>query len=214
MLLLEDRDLLESYRAGDPEALGRVFDHYYGLVAEIAARGFSFPTGGRMARFSGYRSSADVFDVVHEVFRAAFEPKARLAYGGLRPFGGYLATIARNLILSRLRHDQVMPVTEPLETADQLSDPAPSPEENVSSAEERAVVAAFLETISDEERRFTELRFLEDQAQEEVAEALGVGRKKVRLLEIRVRTKLQLFLKQRGMTPCQHKAKPYIGSAA
>ena len=53
-------------------------------------------------RFDGFRSAVDVHDVVHEVFRRAFEPRAREAYSGLTPFPGYLFVITRNVVLRRL----------------------------------------------------------------------------------------------------------------
>lgn len=197
MLLIEDRSLLERYRAGDPQALARVFEHYYPEVAAIAQNGFSFQSGGRRLRFKGYRFSADLFDVVHDVFRAAFEEKARLAYGGLQPYSAYLLTIARNLILSRLRHEEVAPDPLPLEAAGAMPAPGPSPEEVAHQNRQRALVQAFLAALSSEERDFTRLRFEEDLSQEAVAERMGVGRKKVRLLEEKVREKLRRYLAQR-----------------
>lgn len=198
MLLVEDRSLLERYRAGDPAALGRVFEHYYPQVSALAQHGFSFKSGGQTMRFKGYRASADLFDVVHDVFRAAFEEKARLSYGGLQPYAGYLFMIARNLIISRLRHEEVVPEAAPVEELATLPAPGPTPEEHAARRQETGAVAEFLSTLSPQERELTRLRFEEDLGQEAAAEAMGVGRKKVRLLEARVREGLRRFLAGRG----------------
>ena len=40
-LLVDDRELLAAYRAGAPEALGRVFRHYAPGVAALLRAGFS-----------------------------------------------------------------------------------------------------------------------------------------------------------------------------
>ena len=36
MYLCSDRSLLDAFRRGDREALGRVYDHYHPAVVEIA----------------------------------------------------------------------------------------------------------------------------------------------------------------------------------
>jgi RNA polymerase sigma-70 factor (ECF subfamily) len=200
LYLAENRALLDGYRRGDPEVLALVFEHYYPQVVQLVQEGFSFQSGGSSLRFKGYRHSADLFDVVHEIFRAAFEEKARRGYGGLRPFGGYLHVIGRNLIVSRLRRDSRLVETESEEVLAAIPSSAPNPEDALVRGQERAAVTDFLSGLPAEEREFARLRFEEDLAQEAVAREMGVGRKKVRLLETKLRQKLGSFLRSRGIS--------------
>lgn len=45
----------------------------------------------------------DLEVLVQNTFVRAFSPSARAAYDGLRPFGSYLVTIARNLLIDEAR---------------------------------------------------------------------------------------------------------------
>lgn len=194
---MEDRRRLEAYRRGERDALASVFDQYAPRVSGWVAGGFAFTSGSERRRFDGFRSAADVHDVVHEVFRRAFEAKARTAYSGLKPFDGYLFVIMRNAVLSRVKRTSLS--TCSIDEARELESDEPSPEERVASEEDRAKVRAFLATLTEEERRFAELRFVERLAQVEVGERLGMTRKKVRRTETAIRGALvRHLLRGRG----------------
>ncbi len=192
--LMEDRGRLEAFRRGERDALASVFDQYAPRVASWVAGGFSFRSGTERRRFDGFRSAADAHDVVHEVFRRAFEAKARTRYSGLEPFDSYLFVITRNTSLSRLKRVDL--ATCSIDEAQQIESPEPSPEERVASAEDRAKVRAFLATLTEEERRFAELRFVERLSQVEVARRLEMTRKKVRRTETAIRGALVRHLKR------------------
>ena len=151
-----------------------------------ATRGFQI--GG--SRFAGCRHPADQLDLVQEVFRIAFEDKARRAYGGLSPYEGYLFAITRSVVVRRLHARRR---EEGLVQGGELpwSEAPASPEAEAASAQTQALVQDFLGTLSDEERAFVRHRFVEERSQVQVAEALGWGRKKVRLVEERIRRALR-----------------------
>ncbi|MFO0727264.1 MAG: sigma-70 family RNA polymerase sigma factor [Myxococcota bacterium] len=205
--LTQDRALLEAYRRGEKAALERIFRHHGAEVARWASGGFSFKSGEESRRFDGFRSAVDVHDVVHEVFRAVFEERARTAYSGLTPFGGYLFVVTKNVVLKRLSQRDRTRALEP-ETLEALPDQGPSPEERATEREEAGMVQEYLATLSEEERRFVELRFVDELAQVEVGERMGWTRKKVRIQEASVRQGLMRFLlRRRGtkeLTEVQH----------
>ena len=194
MLLLENRALLDGYRRGRRDALASIFEHYAPQVARWITGGFDYVARGQRARFRGFSSPYDQHDLISEVFRLAFEERARLGYSGVTPFEGYLFAITRNAVLKRIGVREPKLADE--EAIASVPDSNPSPEETVAREEERALVRRFLDELSEEERGFVEIRFSEQRSQQEVAETLGWTRKRVRLREESIRQKLTRFLKR------------------
>jgi RNA polymerase sigma factor (sigma-70 family) len=194
MLLVENRALLDAFRRGEPQALEAVFSHYAPRVAAWVTRGFNYKTKAGVRSFSGLRSAADIHDAIHETFRAAFEERARDSYSGLAAYEGYLFAITKNVILKKLGARDVA-ITTDAELAE-LPSKDPSPEELVACEEEKKIVRDFLAGVSEEERSFIDLRFTEQLSQNAVAEKLGWGRKKVRIVEESIRRSLTRFLKR------------------
>lgn len=196
--LTQDRAALDGYRRGDRATLGRVFEAHAERVARWATAGFVFTSGNDRHRFDGYKSAVDVHDVVNEVFRAVFEERARTAYSGLTPFEGYLFVITKNVVVRRLsKTRRELPVD--IASMESLASEHDGPEEHAVREEEVMMVREFLSTLTEEERRFTELRFSEQRPQAEVGGALGWTRKKVRREEETIRERLVRFmLRRRG----------------
>jgi RNA polymerase sigma factor (sigma-70 family) len=194
VLLIENRALLDGYRSGQREALAAVFEHYAPHVARWISGGFDYLSGGQRVRFRGFSSPYDQHDLIGEIFRLAFEERARLGYSGVKPFEGYLFAIARNAVLKRIGAREPPSIGE--EAIASVPAPDPSPEESAAREEERALVRRFLGELSEEERGFVDIRFQEQRSQNEVAEALGWSRKKVRIREEAIRQKLTRFLKR------------------
>ncbi|MGB1013782.1 MAG: RNA polymerase sigma factor, partial [Nannocystaceae bacterium] len=97
------RGLLKGFRAGEHQALTTVYREHADDIARILRRGFAFNSAGKKLRFVGYHSGFELHDALHETFRRAFEPRARDGYDGIRPYGPYLRTIARNIVLQTFR---------------------------------------------------------------------------------------------------------------
>jgi RNA polymerase sigma-70 factor (ECF subfamily) len=171
-------------------------------VARLLRHGFSFESRGRGHRFVGYRSGFELQDALHETFRRAFEPKARRSYDGVRPYGPYLRTIARNVVLATFRARQTLfpaPDDDNGPRAPELSGPdATSPELTLEQQQIRGLVSRFLDELDPEDRRLLELRFVDGRSQRDVAASLGIGRQRVRGREARLRQRLMAYLRARG----------------
>ncbi|TPV94391.1 MAG: sigma-70 family RNA polymerase sigma factor [Myxococcales bacterium FL481] len=196
--------LLVDFRAGHREALTKVYELHAPLVAQVLRHGFAFSSRGQQRRFVGYRSAFEFQDALHETFRRAFEPRARLGYDGIRPYGPYLATIARNVVLRSFRAREVL---FPAVGEDQLQDePAvvvsheltASPERQIHEDQVRSLVDRFLDTLDQTDRRLVELRFRRGLSQRDAAAELGLGRQRIRTRELKVRKQLLAFLHERG----------------
>lgn len=200
------RTLLRGFKAGERAALTEVYRAHAEEVAGLLRHGFAFDSGGRQHRFVGYSSSFELQDVLHETFRKAFEPRARAAYDGIRPYGPYVRTIARNLVLRSFRAREVLfPVDEEGAYASEDGprvalpvDAGPSPEREVHDRQVAALVAGFLASLGEAERRLVQLRFVEGLSQRDAAEALGLGRQRIRTQEKRLRQRLLTYLREHG----------------
>lgn len=207
------RALLEGFRAGEGLALAEVYERHAREVAALLRHGFEFNAQGRRHRFVGYASTHDLQDALHETFRRAFEPRARQGYDGIRPYGPYVRTIARNVVLARFR--KAAKTFVPIDTTDAppehdgtaggadcpatvLADEGLDAEQRVHEGEVRALMEAFVAQLDDLDRRLIELRFVEGRSQRDAAQALGLGRQRVRTLEVRLRASLLDFLRARG----------------
>jgi RNA polymerase sigma-70 factor (ECF subfamily) len=185
-LLATDRDLLRRFRDGNRDAMRQVFLHYAPKVSAMLQSGFAFQSAGRPFRFKGYARIHDIENARQEVFMRAFAPTARLNYDGIRPFEDYLFGIQRNYVLSEFRRhesalDQYLSLEE---SADELDTEAsmhlPNADQLLEEQEVNQLLAEFVATLSDEQRRFYAARFAEPRTQEEAAEILGMTRIQVR----------------------------------
>lgn len=195
------RELLRGFRAGEREALTIVYRMHAEQVATLLRCGFSFESSGQRHRFAGYGSGFELQDALHETFRRAFEPRAREGYDGLRPYGAYVTTIARNLVLRSFRaRERMFPLGDATEPGPAIASggTGPSPEREVHEGQVRELVDRFLANLSADERRLVELRFVEGLSQRDAAAALGMGRQRVRTLELRLRAKLLAYLREHG----------------
>jgi RNA polymerase sigma-70 factor (ECF subfamily) len=195
--------LLEGFRAGERSALRDVYRRYAEDVSKQLRFGFSFESRGRAHRFVGYSSAFDLQDALHETFRRAFEPRAREGYDGIRPYGPYLRTIARNVVLRTFRKREISfpAVSDDAEDTPAVTawgDEGPSPEQSVASAQVQRLVRGFLDTLEPQSRRLLEVRFIDGKSQRDAAEALGLGRQQVRSREAKLRTALVGYLRAQG----------------
>jgi len=156
-----------------------------------------YTTDTKLTRYQGARDVLELESLVQEVFTRAFEPRARLAYDGIRPYGGFLVGIAKHVVLDHLRktarHGEVL-------AAPEVIDANVAPVEHVESADERRgreLVAEFLASQCDErDRRLYALRYERELSQQDSAEAAGLTRIQIRRWETKFRGRLLRFLKR------------------
>jgi DNA-directed RNA polymerase specialized sigma24 family protein len=97
-LFLQRPEPLAPFHRGDERVLEEVYWAYCQRVEAVARHGsILLRSGGRV------RGIDDVEDLVNETFARAFTDRARKSYDGKRPYGPYLAAIARNLLVDEAR---------------------------------------------------------------------------------------------------------------
>lgn len=196
--LLQDRARLAAFRDGRRDVLAEVYRAHVRDVALLLRRGFMYSTDGQPTRFAGVRSDLELEAHLQEVFTRAFAPRARLSFDGLRPYGAFLAGIARNVVLDELRRrarrGEVLAAPEQLdEVAAEVAPPAESADERRGGE----LVRAFLDSACDaRDRTLYVLRFERELSQVEAAGAAGLTRIQVRRWERTFRERLVRFLKR------------------
>lgn len=185
---------MQCFREGDPETLGQVYRAHVEVLAR-ALRAMAWRGRG----FSQMKGALELENTVLETFARAFEPRARVAYDGVRPYGHFLVGIARNVLLEQARRREVSVGLEPFEELGEVPEEGEGLAQMLEDREVEGLLASFKEGLSSEERRLFELRFGEDGlAQEGAAEQLGLTRIQVRRRELGLKTRLLEFLQARG----------------
>lgn len=130
----------------------------------------------------------DVDDLMQEAFM-----KAYLKIGLYNPkydFGAWIYTIARNTFVdfSRTRKSNALnPQNLPLESGESTQVSAPTPEDYIINAQQRAQIERYISMLPEEYRKLFELRFIDEYSYEEIAEKLEMklGTVKTRIFRVR-----------------------------
>ena len=130
----------------------------------------------------------DVEDLMQEAFM-----KAYLKIGLYDPrfdFGAWIYTIARNTFVdfNRTRKSKALnPENIPLENSPAQQTSAPTPEECIINAQQRAQIERYIAMLPKDYRQLFELRFLDEYSYEEIAEKLDMklGTVKTRIFRVR-----------------------------
>jgi RNA polymerase sigma factor (sigma-70 family) len=209
VIFLESRELLDGFRRGDKSALLAAYRHYVRDVSRFLTRGFTFDSEGRGCSFRGFRGGYEIEAALQEVFRRAFEERARLAYNGIDPYRPYLLRIARNLVINDLKARQpilfrfrvgrpvIIPEAEQNELEEHLQ-VEQTPEELLESREVQQLVARFKAELDERSLAVFRARFEEALSAEEAAKKLGLTRSKIRTTESKVRATFLEYMQSSG----------------
>ncbi len=215
MLLIKNPELLVGFRRGDKAALEIVYRHYVKGVSHFVQKGFSFRSAEKYLFFKGFRNAFDLHNTVQEVFRRAFEEKARLSYNGVSSYANWILAIARNLIINQFRNKEI-PFSQ-FEERDrqesgntwenQLTDEysgilhgttGDHQDVALEKAQLKDLIERFMTELGEEDRELVKYRYSEGLGQEETAKAMSSTRMKVRTQEARIRRRLIAYLRHTG----------------
>jgi RNA polymerase sigma factor (sigma-70 family) len=216
MFLAKDKKLLDSFKKGDRDAMDQVYRHYHRGVTAFLRKGFTFRSGTGHFFFKGIQDNSDLRSAVQEVFRRAFEDRARQSYNGVNSFTNWILAIGRNMVINQFRNreiafsDYISPTDERGHLTvmdDEITEEfsgilygRPSkPQDSVfEHGELKGLIDAFTKELSEHDRKLLILRFAEGLGQEETAKLLGSTRMKVRTAESRLRSRLRAYMRHSG----------------
>lgn len=189
----EDGELLEQFRRGERSALERIYWAYAVRVERLVRRLLHLHGGTRLV------VAANAEDLVQDSFTRAFSPEARRAYDGLRDYGPYLLTIARNTVADtlRLQRREVLARGAEIEAWLALKDIAAATDpSNWIDPVTLARVRDYVSRLPVELQSVHHRRYVLDEAQDVAADALGLTRQRIRTLEKKLRLGLVRALKK------------------
>jgi len=172
--IYNDRTLVGMVIEGDSIAFDTLFARHRDSIYAM------------LLKFAG--NSDDVDDLMQEAFM-----KAYLKIGSYNPkydFGAWIYAIARNTFVdfSRTRKSKALnPQNLPLENSDTSHISAPTPEECIINAQQRAQIERYISMLPEDYRELFELRFIDEYSYEEIAEKLNMklGTVKTRIFRVR-----------------------------
>lgn len=195
--LEQDRAWLDAFRRGERAALARVFDAYVDDMARTIRAGVVVDVDGAPVRLGGDLLEPDVEQIIQETFLKAFEEKARLSYDGLRPYGAYLSTIARHLVIDRgraLKREGRSHVVDVEALAGGGADPARVAEER----ELARLIDGFADSLGEPDRSVFRLRLVDGRGHRETGVEVGLTEMQVRRRDARLKQALLTFLRRHG----------------
>ena len=216
MLLAKNEDLLKRFRVGDKDAMEEVYRHYSPGVTRFLRQGFTFRSGGGHCYFKGIKLQDDLNSAVQEVFRRAFEDRARNAYNGINSFSNWVLAISRNMVINGFRNREIAFSSYISKKDDRghlaIMDNAVTEnysgilygqqnqdqEKTYEHSELKGLIGKFMTELSEPERKLLVLRFIDGVGQEDAAKQLGSSRMKVRTAETKLRRRLRAYLKNSG----------------
>ena len=216
MFLAKNERLLAAFKRGERVAMDEVYKHYVRGVSQFLRKGFTFRGAAGGFYFKGIQDPSELEAAVQEVFRRAFEQKARNSYNGVNSFTNWVLAIARNMVINQFRNREIA-FSDYISKSDQrghltFMDDAVTEEFSgvlyghaakrqdsaFENTELKTLIGGFMRELTAHDRKLLVLRFAEGLGQEEAAESLGSTRMKVRTAEARLRTRLRAYLRNSG----------------
>lgn len=184
---MDDREIVELFWKRDESAISEASERYGTLCRGIA--------------YGILRSDSDAEECLNDVWAAAWE-----AIPPHRPekLGAFLGRIARNLALKRCRALRAEKrgggeAALALAELEEILPGGVSPEEQVEQQELARKLDEFLGTLGAAERRVFLCRYWYCDTVAEIAQRFGFGESKVKMMCLRTRRKLLLFLRKEDL---------------
>jgi RNA polymerase sigma-70 factor, ECF subfamily len=171
---VDDTDVLAGIQAGDQEAMAKFFRRYSSMVYSVALRVL--------------KDSGEAEDVMQDIFIQVWKnPDAFVS--GRGSLGGWLAVVARNRAIDRLRRRR------PSDPVELFALPSAT---NLAKESERAVlvekIRAVMQSLPAEQQKSVELAFFEGLSHSEIAQRtgdpLGTVKTRIRLALLTLRKAL------------------------
>ncbi|MGZ6371934.1 MAG: sigma-70 family RNA polymerase sigma factor [Candidatus Limnocylindria bacterium] len=180
----EDDDveaLVQRAQAGDPAALGAIYDRL----------------APRVYRFALFRvgSRADAEDLMQRTFLKMIEALPRYQPRGL-PFEAWFFRLARNSVIDHLRGHRVH---QPLDVVAHLDSPEPGPQERAELAVEFRRLEDALRELTPIQQEVIGYRFMAGLSAREIGRVIGKREGTVRALQFRALEALRRSLRGQAL---------------
>lgn len=157
------------------------------------------PHDGQLKAYlrSTYPSARDIDDVVQESYLRVWQRHLAAPIASAKNF---LFSVARHLIIDRLRHEQASPIDAVAELKDlRIADEIASTSEGACTHEEVALLLEAIDALPSRCREILILRKLQGVSQKEIARRLGLSEQTVQVQVGRGTRRCEKFMRERGV---------------
>jgi len=184
---------LDTAKAGDEEALGRLLDHFRTQLRETIHADVQGPLQRRL----------DESDIIQQACLRAMQAFAEQFRGtSVEEFWGWLRTIQQNAVVDAVRHNkagkrnahQEQSAGDPGAFAGQVT----SPSQKAIQSERGRRLQAAIAALPDEQRKAVHMRHIEEQKIADIAAALGKSEDATAKIIFRGMSKLKDILRQQS----------------
>jgi RNA polymerase sigma-70 factor (ECF subfamily) len=179
--LLEEDQLINEAKSGNPEAFARLYDAYI----------------ERVSRYIYFRVSeaADTEDLVSQVFLKAWENLDRYKTGS-SPFIAWLYTIARNLVID---HYRTKKVSLPLEEAVGFPSDMEMPDEEAQMHFDLQAMRDALQFLTSDQQQALILKYIAGLPNDSIAKIMNKQEGTIRGLQMRGLQTLAKYMKEKEL---------------
>ncbi|MEQ8272274.1 MAG: sigma-70 family RNA polymerase sigma factor [Deltaproteobacteria bacterium] len=179
--------------------LERIYEVTAPRILQRLRSGFSYYNKSGENRFVRVVSAFDREEILQETFGRFTEQWDKGNYDPTRPAEPYLMRIAFFTTLQYTgRQSREIPDEDVEIRWAEAALPVQSAEEKLVTEERAAQVRAFLESLSEEDKRICALRFQEDLSQAKIGERIGMSRDHVQRALRRLKRRLAEFFEDQG----------------
>ncbi len=178
-MLEGELNLIKSAKQGDSSSFGVLYNHYLAQIYRFI--------------YLKVTSKHEAEDLSHEVFLSAWQNLPSYADKGF-PFSSWLYQIARNKVIDHLRTKK--PVASLEVISEENLELASITDAELDNALSVSMVKEAMRQLSDDHQNVLIMRFVEDMAPAQIAEAIGKSEGAVRLMQHRAILRLRDILKE------------------
>ncbi len=183
----------------DREALSAIYQAIAPKLLRRLATGYSYTTKAGETRSVRVASAFEREEILQEAFRRFAEQWHGGNFDRTRAPEPYIMRIAFFTTLQTLNKQSREIPDEQVEIRWAEDQPTIEPvDARLERSEKFAQVRAFLESVTEEDRRLFVLRFEEDLSQAKIAERIGASRDQVQRALVRMRGRLAEFFEEKG----------------
>jgi len=177
--LLEEAQLIDEAKSGDPQAFAKLYDAYV----------------ERVSRYIFFRVSEelDMEDLVSQVFLKAWENLDRYKIG-TSPFIAWLYTIARNLVIDHYRTKKDV---LPLEEAIALPSDMEMPDEEAQTRFDLQAMRDALQFLTSDQQQALILKYIAGLPNDSIAKIMNKQEGTVRGLQMRALQTLSKYMREK-----------------
>jgi len=179
--LLEEAQLIDEAKSGDPQAFAKLYDAYV----------------ERVSRYIFFRVSEelDMEDLVSQVFLKAWENLDRYKIG-TSPFIAWLYTIARNLVIDHYRTKKDV---LPLEEAIALPSDMEMPDEEAQTRFDLQAMRDALQFLTSDQQQALILKYIAGLPNDSIAKIMNKQEGTVRGLQMRALQTLSKYMREKEL---------------